>query len=321
MFIYSASMFLSEENTTIEIINDEIAVETILDEYGNGNRYYFYMKSPKKKYVSVTTLTKWANPGKVISINAYTASKTPEEQEALKETWKQTRERGKRVHKALEKNNVNVLTDKKDIAYFSSYSKYINNIVLNTHKVEETSFWSGDINGIQCSYAGTADALHQVAQYNLIHQDGEPLSELTRNCVIDYKNPKKNHLNYHPEYGLEYYLQLAANTAALNQKTNDVYKCRDSLLIVATQRTINIYYLPNESLAFYWSWFKRLLYNYTTNKLMSFDDRCAVWNQFAEEAVEHYPYNVKIKQQNDFNTTLNNEILQLKQQVQQLENK
>lgn len=292
-------MFLSDEfaeYNNVEIINDEIAVETIYDELGNGNRYYFMRKYPKQKYISVTTLTKWSNPEKVVNINKYKSTKTEEEQKQLEEAWKEQRELGKRVHKALEKNDTSKLVDKKDVAYFNSYQKYINNIVLAQHRTEDTSIWSGDINGVHSGFAGTADAVHQIAYYNLEYYDDEIVANEVRNCVIDYKNPGKNHLNSHPEYGLEYYLQLAANTAALNKKTNFQYNCKDSLLVVSTQRTINIYYLTNELLCFYWKWFKQFLYNYTTNKEMSYEDKCTTWNKFAEEAVDYYPYRLKIKQ-------------------------
>lgn len=289
-------MFLSDESPNIEVLENGICVETVYDEHGNGDRYYIDMAKPKSRWKSVTTLTKWSNPGKIVSINAYRATKSEEEQVELAKKWEQQRELGKRVHKALEKNDTSYLTDKKDVAYFNSYQKYINNIVLNQVLKEEPSVWSDYINGVECGFGGTADGVHQVAYYNLLFDDGEVVSNDIRNSVIDYKNPGKNHLNHHPEYGLEYYLQLAANTAAINKKTSGKYGCKDSLLIVATQRTINVYYLDNEQLVFYWNWFKRFVYNYCSNKNMSYDARCEVWNQFADEAIDYYPYRLKIRE-------------------------
>ena len=250
-------------------------------------RTYYDVKNKKHKWISVTALTKWAaNKGAMFQ---QMIDKDP----TLKDKWAKRAELGTKLHKALEYNNANNLS-KYEIIYYDNFQSYLNKAVISTVAKEKAILWEGTVNDLLVGFGGTGDAIHSIDYSKLYYSDGTPVNKESTisYSVIDYKTKETNKLNSHPEYGLEYYLQCAANTAALNYRYDKAYQANKSLVLVSTSKKLYIYYLAPKNIHYYWLAFKDMLYHYYAKTPYN-------WTKFEEESKLYWPSRVYLEPQSD----------------------
>lgn len=178
--------------------------------------------------------------------------------------------RGTRVHHAIEKtlkgkpHNL----DENELTYYNNILPFLAKIKPTL--LEEQLYWANYGFG----FAGTVDILLNIDLSLLKDKDGNSVGSGTAYVTGDFKTWRS------PKYAsglLGRYLQLAAYSAAINQRTNVMYQLNKGLIIGATSKQLYLYYLDENAINFYWNHF--LLMTKCFHNKNHFD-----WFKFKREA-------------------------------------
>jgi hypothetical protein len=234
----------------------------------DGDRHYEIkrLNVETKKYKSVTTLLGYFKPK-----DALIQWKKNVGEEKAKEITFAASSRGNKIHSYIEsyfkQQVLPSLTEDDNNICFHKLVPILE--LIKPILIEEKLFWESDNYG----FGGSVDICGTINTKNFKLRNGNELPE-NINFVGDWKTwnkakyPKarsKDGSNYYPL--ISYYLQLAAYSAAINQRTNTEYKLNQCFIFGVTNNCKQpfIYYLDKDSVNFYWSKMKEIVYCYYSN--------------------------------------------------------
>lgn len=191
---------------------------------------------------------------------------------------------GTKIHSLIEKYLLEDIAPYNDQSIqYACFSKIEQKLLPLTKPlgIELTTYWWKEGIG---GFAGNVDLVTQVDASKLIIRDTkEPVAVDYIPVIMDYKTwtttktdkdgkvtyktkePVVRPYNGEPWYPfIKYCVQLAAYSAALNQRTNCSYPFNKAFIvgITPTCRQPFVYYINPESLQFYWEWMQKIIIGY-----------------------------------------------------------
>lgn len=218
--------------------------------------------------------------------------------EAATEITTKAANAGSKIHSLIEKyfldNQVPVNDGSETYACFSKVEKKLFPIIKPI-AVEQTTYWyREDVGG----FAGNVDFIGDFNGSRLIiRSTGKTVSDGFIPALADWKSwlqlkddgktyktkePVVRPYNGEPFYPLmQYCVQLAAYSAALNQRTNCSYPFNKAFIvgITPTCRQPFVYYINPDSLHFYWEWMQKMIIGYANQQKIN-------WREMERQADE-----------------------------------
>lgn len=191
------------------------------------------------------------------------------------------------IEKYLLHNQVPIDDGSPQYACFSKVEKKLLPLIKPIAVEHTTYYWKEGIGG----FAGNIDLVTYVDGSRLIIRDTkEAVSDGYIPALKDWKlwcvtkpdgktyktkEPVVRPYNGEPFYPLmQYCVQLAAYSAALNQRTNCSYPFNKAFIvgITPTCRQPFVYYINPESLQFYWEWMQKMIIGYANQQKIAWKE-------------------------------------------------
>lgn len=261
---------------------------TRLDGLPEGRHYVVEEENGmKKKYASVNTIISHFEPK--TAILKWQANVGAEKAEKIRI---ESSTRGNTVHASVqahfEGDKENLLQDLQgvDEKMYLCLKPLVDSVspILTERKI----FWDklDEKTNVRLGFAGSPDSIGYIPHTLFTYKDGTPVLEKEEAVILDWKTKNKwrgvkastkDGDCYYPL--IKYCLQLAAYSAAVNQRTELKFAVKRGFIVAvtATCRKPHVIYLPPENMYWYWTKFQRMLEAYHYHQ--EFD-----WLAFCEEA-------------------------------------